>query len=395
MENNDKKINEKIKANAISAYLMIFLSLWFLINKTNSNINNDFVKAHVKSAFIIHLLFFVTYIIFVSNWLFKQINFMWTWIWIDYIITNSIFIFLLILLLNWINKARNWKYYNISKSINISKNKDIFDKNSDLNISEKEKLTLFLSLVPIIGFLNFSKYRNNEKIIENIRLNILVSIILTLLYIFSYWNLFNILILLYTILIVFIWINLFTRNEFLSIKLNKFFSPNNFYILFISIITYIIKYFKDEDFTTLNSIIKQKEELEKKEELENNEILKNKKELKIKYLIYIPYINLIFLFFKNTKYTFHIINAISITIILFLSQLLSYFWYINNKLYLLLIFPILFWISYLNNGRLSYKMPLFFDLFILSKWIINFIKQKLNIFNKKRNEINELKIEIK
>lgn len=393
MENNNIELNEKIKANAISAYLMIFVSLWFLINKTNSNINNSFVKAHVKSAFIIHLLFFVTYVIFISNWLFKWAYFMW--IWIDYIIINSIFIFLLVLLLNWINKAKNWEYYNISKNINISKDKDIFDKNSDLNINEKEKLTLFLSLVPIIGFLNFSKYRDKRKIIENIRLNILVSVISTLLYIFNYSNLVNLLILAYTILIVFIWINLFTRNELLSIKLNKFFSPNSFYLLFISTKDYLINYFKNKEFTTLDSIIKKNEELEKKEELKNNELLKNKKELKIKYLIYIPYINLIFLFFKNTKYTFHIINAISITIILIMVQFLAYFWYINNKLYLLLIFPILFWISYLNNNRLSYKIPFFFDLFILSKWVINFIKQKLNIFNKKRNEINELKIEIK
>lgn len=393
MENNNIELNEKIKANAISAYLMIFVSLWFLINKTNSNVNNSFVKAHVKSAFIIHLLFFVTYVIFISNWLFKWAYFMW--IWIDYIIINSIFIFLLVLLLNWINKAKNWEYYNISKNINISKDKDIFDKNSDLNINEKEKLTLFLSLVPIIGFLNFSKYRDKRKIIENIRLNILVSVISTLLYIFNYSNLVNLLILAYTILIVFIWINLFTRNELLSIKLNKFFSPNSFYLLFISTKDYLINYFKNKEFTTLDSIIKKNEELEKKEELKNNELLKNKKELKIKYLIYIPYINLIFLFFKNTKYTFHIINAISITIILIMVQFLAYFWYINNKLYLLLIFPILFWISYLNNNRLSYKIPFFFDLFILSKWVINFIKQKLNIFNKKRNEINELKIEIK
>jgi hypothetical protein len=51
-----------------------------------------------------------------------------------------------------------------------------------------------------------------------------------------------------------------------------------------------------------------------------------KKELKLpKFLIYIPIINLIFLFFKNTKYRFHIINGLIITLILIITIILSIF----------------------------------------------------------------------
>jgi|TARA_Y100001960_G_C14512735_1_gene747302 hypothetical protein len=47
--------NKKIKANAVSAYLLIFVSIFFLSNRNNPLLNNDFVKTHTKSAFLIHL----------------------------------------------------------------------------------------------------------------------------------------------------------------------------------------------------------------------------------------------------------------------------------------------------------------------------------------------------
>jgi hypothetical protein len=49
-----ENINKKIIANAISAYLLIFVCSLFFLNKTNDSLNNDFVKRHVKSALVIH-----------------------------------------------------------------------------------------------------------------------------------------------------------------------------------------------------------------------------------------------------------------------------------------------------------------------------------------------------
>jgi hypothetical protein len=51
----NNNISEKVKGNAISAYLMVFISGLFLLNKTEPNINNSFVKSHTKSAMLIHL----------------------------------------------------------------------------------------------------------------------------------------------------------------------------------------------------------------------------------------------------------------------------------------------------------------------------------------------------
>jgi len=55
MENTQEHIKDKIKNNAIIAYLFIFVNITFLFNKNNALLNNDFVKNHTKTAILIHL----------------------------------------------------------------------------------------------------------------------------------------------------------------------------------------------------------------------------------------------------------------------------------------------------------------------------------------------------
>jgi hypothetical protein len=68
-QNNEKEeirsISEVSKKNAQSAYFMIFISLMFLFNKHNPHLNNDFVKSHTKTAFFIHILLLIIYIVFI------------------------------------------------------------------------------------------------------------------------------------------------------------------------------------------------------------------------------------------------------------------------------------------------------------------------------------------
>jgi uncharacterized membrane protein len=71
MLENNGNISQKVIGNAISAYLLMFISGLFFFNKTNENINHPFVKAHTKTAMLIHLGFLVTYIVFISNSLFS------------------------------------------------------------------------------------------------------------------------------------------------------------------------------------------------------------------------------------------------------------------------------------------------------------------------------------
>jgi len=62
----EPEIHQKSKNNAISAYLMLFISGLFIFNKSNEYINNNFVKSHTKVAFLIHISFLLNYIVFIS-----------------------------------------------------------------------------------------------------------------------------------------------------------------------------------------------------------------------------------------------------------------------------------------------------------------------------------------
>ena len=405
MQNDDKiinnkenylDINDKIIGNAIVSYFIWLISFLFLFNKTNKYINNNFVKLHTKNAIIIHLLFLITYVIFISNSLLSSIYFLW--IWINIIITNLIFIWLLILLIIWIYKSAKWLEYKIYKSwfISLSKQKNILDITWDGEISEKEKITIILSFIPFIWFINFAKYENNETIKNWTRLNITISLIISLLYIFWNINIVNIFSLFYIIWVTFIWINLFTRNELIQIKLPKIFSPEKLYIYTISLKNYLLNYyFKNDSIINLSKIISNKTEKRKKENVFFEKFLNDQKDIKLpKFFIYIPIFNFIFLFFKNSRYKFHIINWILLSIIWIILWLLSNLWYINNNYSYLLIFPILFWISYINNNILSYRIPIIFDIYTLLFKSFLFMKWKKKILNKKRNEINNIHLKV-
>ncbi len=392
--NYRKNINNKMVGNAISAYLFIFFSWLYLFN-SNKNIDNTFVKWHIKTAIIIHIWFLVTYIIFISNWLFRKISIIWFWL--NNIIANIIFLWLLLLMIIWINKAKNKLTFNLSTNINISHTNNILDIDIDWDwkITEKEKLTISLSYIPFIWFINYAKYSNNKIIIESTRLNILVSIIIILLYIFKYENLAKLLSLFYIILVVFISINLFTRNELLRIKLPYFFSPEKIYFLLKISIKYLINYFNDIKFKDFKSLIIEENEIIKLNKQKDLILLNKKSELRpAKYLIYIPFINLIFLLFKNTKYCFHIINGIVITFIILLIMILWYYIKINNYIYLFILIPILFWIGF-TKSKLNYKMPFIYDIYILFFNISSLLNFWINKINKKRKEVNEINLKAK
>jgi hypothetical protein len=61
-----------------------------------------------------------------------------------------------------------------------------------------------------------------------------------------------------------------------------------------------------------------------------------------KSLIYIPFINLIFLFKKDTKYTYHIRNACTLSLLLFIAIILDITGNISSNIYILFIIPFLF-----------------------------------------------------
>lgn len=384
-----KNVEQKTINNAIAAYLMVFISWLLLLNKDNKYINNDFVKNHTKSSIIIHIMFLINYIIFISNWLLYQIEIIWYWI--NIIIANIIFLALIWLSILWIYKSSKWEMFYIWNFIKTNKNIKL-EVTNEVNYDEKDKLSIILSYIPFIWYIIWSKYENNS--IKNIiKLNLLISIIIYLFFIFWYNNLTSLFVLWYTIFIIFVWINFFSRNELINFELPYYFLPSWKIILQKTIIKYIYNYLKwnfDNFENTKKSIIQKQETIKEKE---INEI-KKLNNIKInKTLIYIPFINLIFLKEFNSKYHLHIKNWLVITLIFTLLIILNIFNIIYSTLFISILFPISFGIWKLHNEY--YKMPYIYEIYQLIEKIIKYFKKTKKILKEKHNEENNLNLKVK
>ncbi|QFR38874.1 hypothetical protein A9Q91_01425 [Candidatus Gracilibacteria bacterium 28_42_T64] len=358
-----KETNSKIIGNAISAYPMIFVSILFVFSKNNKYLEGSFIKNHAKAAFIIHLGFLFTYITFVSNGLFS--SFVFQGIALNTIIAASLFLFLLGVLIFGAYKAKNGLPFHIGEIVNITKKEKIVSLNGDITFDEKGKLTIILSYVPFIGFLNFAKYKNSSTIQNSTKLNLIITSIIMLLYIFGYANLGNFLGLLYIIFVVFIGINLFSTGELFSINITKLYSPEEKHSLFIALKRYLRSYFTSSSLNSISIFIKEVTETQKQEEVKNEKSLAALKDTKLpKTLIYIPFINIIFLFIKKSKYSFHIKNGFIITLLFTLTLLASKFQFIPYHSSILFLIPISYGLGYLKN-RLAYKMPFIYDIYHL------------------------------
>lgn len=387
MEENTQK---KIINNAISTYFLIFCSWLFLFNKSNKLINNDFVKNHIKSSMIIHFLIFLNVVIFLFYGFLD--NFSIFWIWLNTIIADIIFFILLFFSIIWIYKALNNETFSIWKFIKTNdKNLLNIDKNS--NFKEKDKLTLILSYIPFIWYILTSKYDKNKEILSNLRFNLFISLIISLIYIFYYNNLANLFVLIYTILVCFIAINLFFNSDLISFNLHKVFSPKEKIIYQKAFLEYIKKYLsgKFENF----AVLKEKQDKKSLENLEKTKIeIQNLWELKWpKKIIYIPIINFIFLFFKENKYKFHIRNWLVLSFLLIFTYIFVYFNFINYRWLILFLFPISYGIW--NLWKLYYKMPYIYEIFEFFEKIKNFITHSKKKIIETKNTTKEINLKVK
>ncbi len=380
---NQIETNKKVINNAISAYLLLFISSMFLLNKRDQYINNNFVRSHTKVALIIHFLFLLTLIVFSSFWLWEEIqiyNF-----WLNDIIWTSIFLMLFLSLITWIYRAFLWETFKLWDIKIYSSSSELIDINWDWKISEKDKIKIILNYIPFIWFIDFWKYKNNQLIRKVNKFNLYCSIIIMIFYVIWSYNIANLFVLFYIIFVVYVWINLL-NDKVISINLPKIFlSPEEKYYFTKNLKKYLSNYLNDKEFIPLNEIIKSETHKQNEMELKVEKELENKKDIKIKKsLIYIPFLNLIFIFLLNSKYKYHIINGLVITILLIISILLNKFWFIYSSVNLLFLFPIFYGIWYIDS-RLAYRMPYIFMFYSL---VSNFLSSIKNIF-KKTNEIRK------
>lgn len=393
-----KTLDQKIIWNAISAYFLIGVSSIFLLNKRDENINNSFVSAHTKSALVIHLGFLLTYIIFINIWLWKQIEIMSSY-WLNNIISILLFLWLFSTLIYWIYKAYLGKYFLLWKLIKIPEMEN-FSEDDDVNISinEKNKLIVILSFIPFVGYYFYWEHKNEKLIRNTTKFNMVSFILITLLFISSNEVWWSLLLLWYIIFSVYSVLNLVTKNKIPHIKLSFILSPEDKFLATKWLKKYLNAFRKKEKFITFKEILKTEKDKDKLEEEEILKEIESKAKTKFpKELIYIPFVNLIFLFNKDTRYKYHIRNGITITLLILVISFLPKV----SSLNILFLFPIAYWTWYLKT-RLAYRMPYIY--WIYEKWIFLFslglskakkvkeIKQKNNDIKLKISEKKEEQI---
>lgn len=386
----EEKISKIIRNNAVSSYLMFWISWMFLFQRKNENLNNDFVKKHTRSALLIHLLIVISIIIFWFYWVLWKV-FIWKYS-LSSIILALILIFLFIVLFFWAYKAYKWEIFKIWEIFSIKKWKNVLDVNKDWNFWEKDKLTFVLSYIPFVGQIFTSKYNKNENIKEILKLNTFISFIFCFLFINYYHNLNQIIILLYFIFIAFVWVNLFWKSELIILNLSKYL---DFWEI-IKLLKILIKYLKNYiswNFKEFKILEQEQNKLDYEDKIKTFNEVKDLHELKWpKKIIYFPIVNLIFLFFKENKYKIHIRNWLTITFLLIITIILIIFKIIWWNILILFLFPICFWIW--NLEKLYYKMPFIYEIYEFFAKIKWFFKKSKKVISEKRKEVKELKIKV-
>jgi hypothetical protein len=369
----------------------LFISSAFLLNKEDPYLNNDFVKSHTKVAWLIHLGFALTIIIFLFIW--TGINISFLWYSIDQIIAITIFFILSFLLVLWITKAHNGKKFKLGDSIELYKNQWLLNTNWDWQITEQEKLEIILSKIPFIGHFIYAKKSNNQLIENNTKLNLIITTILLLLYI--YWNtsLANLLLLVYIIFVVFTAINLFTQDKIINLNLEKVPFPNIIVNYLKALKIYLWNYFSSKkDFSNYNNILSQIIEKNKQKKLQFNEEIKNKDNFKLpKIIIYIPILNFISLFNFNTKEKRHIINWILLSILFIILWLIKWFY---NSYQLILLLPLSFWLAFLLAWKYDYKIPFLYDFYELFTFTKSKTKEAVETLKEKQKEEKVLNLKV-
>ncbi len=359
-------LHKKTKANAVSAYLLIWINWAFLLNKQNEYIDNNFVKSHTKTALFIHFWLLLNLIVFVWNNPLTVFSILGYSLW-D-IIAMLIFLGLTTMIFIGAYKAQNWEYWYTKDLIKLSGDKKLLDINGDLKINERDKLTLILAHIPFIGAYLYGKYSKYAVVQTIWKLNLYITSLIVLLYITGNQNLANIVSLGYIIYIVFGAINLFTNQKLLQINLDFLPTPNDLKIHSYTLIKYLKNYIWKQKFVNYSelksSIILQEQKNKKLLETQLQALPKNK---------------------NIKKYSVYIKSGI----ILMIATIIILLTHIVNA-WLLVIFLIALYTAGYIQYSLSYKTPFIYDLYEITKNIFLKIKSFF-IKTKKLHQKEEIK----
>ena len=384
-----QEISQKIRNNGIVAYLMLFISWLMLFNKENPNVNNSFVKSHIKSSIIIHILILLCYIVFSHYNFLSWIVFLWVSLWT--ILATIAYLILWFMLARWVIAAYKWNTLSMWEAVKFW-DKLSLDINNDNIVDEKDKLTIILTHIPFVGYMIWSQY-DNERVKNIIKINLLSSLIIVLVYLLWYWNITLLLMLIYIVFVSFNWAYLFLKDEVITINLPNIILPRYSILYLKAFFTYIKLYFK-WNFKNYSEILNEKKLEQEKDEEAKTLMIEKLPPVKLsKYLIYIPFINIIFLFQKANQHTYHIRNWLTITFLYLIFLIALFFSVISSKLLILFLFPICFGIWMLN--KLYYKMPYIYDLYSIFDRATNVFNSWKKKIDEKRKEVKEVNLKVK
>lgn len=374
-------MNKKVINNAMSAYFWVGALL--LLPSKKENINHPFVKKHARSAVFIHSLMLINYIIFISYSLLGQFSLYGYGV--NHIIAALVFLGLSGWLLYGVSKASTGDDFSIQDMAAMSKADRIIEfKNSNLN--EQWMLTIILSLVPFVGFTLRGKFRNYKSPIleNNFKLNFIVSFFISLFFVYSYENLGLIFILIYTIFVVFYSVLLVSKNNLISLNLEKVPTVEDLYTNTIAMCRYLKNYFSGKEFQSLTTLISEQKSNFIQTENENKILLETYTHGKLpKYLYYIPFVNILGLVDIRSHYQFHVVYGILLSA---LSWAIWYFGYNNYQV--LLFFPLAYGIGY--TKILAYRSPLLYEIYVTLRYIARKVFSSAKDVKEKRETTQEL-----
>lgn len=375
-------MNKKITNNAMSAYFG--LAALLLLPSKKENINHPFVKKHAKTALFIHVLMFLNYLIFISYSLLGNFTPI-SGYGLNHILAALIFLGLFGWLLYGVSKANNGDDFSIWDMAAMSKTDKLVElKNSNLN--EQWILTIILSLVPFVGFTLKGKFKNYKSPIleNNLKLNLIITFIISLFFVFSYENIGLLFVLFYTIFIVFYSILLISKGNLIQLNLEKIPTAEEVYVNSICFIQYLKWYFSSKWFIPFATLKENQKNIFSEQDKNNKEYLETLKEPKLsKYIAYIPYVNIISLIDFHSKNKFHIANGLLITLV---SWILWFFGYHQYQTLLLFLVCFGFWYT----KMIEYRFPILFDVYDIVRHIGWKIFSSGKKIREKQQEVQEI-----
>ena len=329
----------------------------FLLNKTDSSINNNFVRWHAKTASIlivwsVVLYFFLKFFNFLAQYSIFGYS-------LFYILTTTCALWTFWVFVYWAFQAFNGREFSIREIPDITHTRNIVEISKSKVTKEQDKTSIILSYIPFFWYFLYPQLNKYPSIRSVNKINLYTTLLILLLYTTEKEGLATLLFLLYIIYVVFTAITLYAKWEIQIPKLEKVWSFEELYIRWKAFCLYLFHYTsRDKRFREYDLYYKiEKAAHSKQAKLILKDLLPRKSLPFPKAILYIPFVNLVWVFFLDTRYRTHIINGMCINVLLILIWIFTGF---NSVYSLFILFPISYGLAY--RRKIDYRFPLIYDI---------------------------------